>query len=290
VTELAIPQGVGWTALVVAAQRGAESRREDALFHDPLAEALRDLVGDGPGPDTPGLRTDTDGELTPMTRVMGDYLPLRTRWFDDVLVDATATGIDQVVVLAAGLDARPFRLAWPADTRIFEVDTAEVLTFKDEVVAAAGVAPTAERLAVAADLREDWPSALRAAGFDPARPTVWLAEGLLISLPAAGAEDLLGRLTELSAPGSRMATEYAAADPGDSMDATLAEDDPGLELFRELVDEGPPAPPREWFAAYGWGARVATLADAARVVGRPAPPVMDDEQGGMTSWLVDARR
>lgn len=289
-SELVIPQGVGWTALVVAAQRGAESRREDALFHDPLAEALRDLVGEGPGTDTPNLRTGADGEPTPITRVMGDYLPLRTRWFDDVLLAAVAGDIDQVVVLAAGLDARAYRLAWPAGTRIFEIDTDEVLTFKDEVVAAAAVTPGAERHAVTADLREDWPAALRAAGFDPTRPTVWLAEGLLIYLPADATQGLLARVTDLSAPGSVVATEYADADPASTMDDALVDGDPGLELFRDLVDEGPPAPPRAWFAEHGWDATPHTLAEVARTIGRPAPPVMDAEQGGMTSWLVEARR
>ena len=292
---LPIPHDVGWTALAVAAQRAAESRRPDALFHDPVAEALTDLVGEGAhgtGEDaTPPLRTDGDGAPTAMTRLMGDYLPVRTRFFDACLLAAVADGVDQVVILAAGLDGRAFRLDWPAGTRVFEVDVPDVHEFKDRVIES--LDPTTDRRTVAVDLRDDWPAALTAAGFDPDRPAAWLAEGLLIYLPAGANDLLLDRIGTLSAPGSRLALEYTDGDPADaqeeSMPAELA-GDPAMALFRDLVDEGPDTPPHAWLPARGWTATVSTLPEVARELGRRAPEAMDETRGGMRAWLVDARR
>jgi methyltransferase (TIGR00027 family) len=61
-----------------------------------------------------------------------------------------------------------------------------------------------ERITVAVDLREDWPNALAAAGHDPAVPTTWIAEGLLIYLPEEAMELLLARIGAQSATRSRM--------------------------------------------------------------------------------------
>ena len=286
-----IPQGVGWTALLVAAQRAAESRRPDALFHDPLAEALVDRVGEGGLGGTPALHSE-DGEPTPTTAMMGDYLPIRTRFFDDALLAATADGIGQVVLLAAGLDGRAFRLPWPAGTRVFEIDTAEVLGFKEELTG--DLATTAARTTVAVDLRDDWPAALRRAGFDPSRPTVWLAEGLLIYLPADANDALLARVGELSAPGSRIVTEHSEGDPSAAVhgDGTPPEvrDDPGFRLFTELVDEGPPDDPTPWLSRHGWAPTVHSLAEAAARVDRAVPPIMDAGRGGTALWLVEGTR
>jgi hypothetical protein len=105
---------------------------------------------------------------------------IRTRFFDDYLTAAIAARCHQVVLLAAGLDTRALRLAWPAGTRVFEIDLPGVLSFKDSVLAAQGAVPRCERIKVPADLCTDWTAALAEAGFDRSTPAAWLAEGLLI--------------------------------------------------------------------------------------------------------------
>jgi methyltransferase (TIGR00027 family) len=68
--------------------------------------------------------------------------------------------------------------------------------------------PIADRRAVAVDLRDDWPRALRNAGFDPTVPTAWSAEGLLVYLPSDAQDRLFDNITALSAHGSVVACEY----------------------------------------------------------------------------------
>ena len=134
-------------------------------------------------------------------------MAVRTKFFDEFFLDATNAGIRQVVILASGLDARAYRLPWPDGTTVYEIDQPQVIEFKSRTLAELGAQPTAHRRAVAIDLRDDWPAALRAAGFDPAQPSAWSAEGLLGYLPPDAQDRLLDTITELSAPGSRIATE-----------------------------------------------------------------------------------
>ena len=140
---------------------------------------------------------------------MADNMAVRTKFFDEFFLEATNAGIKQAVILASGLDARAYRLAWPAGTVVYEVDQPQVIEFKTRALAELGAAPTADRRVVAVDLRDDWPTALRTAGFDPSQPTAWSAEGLLGYLPPEAQDRLLDTITELSAPGSRIATESA---------------------------------------------------------------------------------
>jgi methyltransferase (TIGR00027 family) len=141
---------------------------------------------------------------------MRNYQAVRTHFFDAYFAAAAAVGIRQVVILAAGLDSRGYRLDWPAGTTVYEIDQPRVLSYKSATLTAHGVAPSADRREVPMDLRQDWPAALRAAGFDPAAPTAWLAEGLLMYLPAEAQDRLFEQITVLSAPGSRIAAETAA--------------------------------------------------------------------------------
>ena len=148
------------------------------------------------------------------------------------------------MILASGLDSRAYRLAWPAGTVVYEIDQAEGVEFKTRVLADLGAQPTAERRTVGIDLREDWPTALKAAGFDPAAPTAWLAEGLLIYLPPEAQDRLFDTITGLSAPGSALATEYVPgimdfdADKAREMASNLR--DRGLDLdMPSLVYAGP---------------------------------------------------
>ena len=147
---------------------------------------------------------------------MADNMAVRTKFFDEFFLGATNAGIKQAVILASGLDSRAYRLAWPAGTVVYEIDQPQVIEFKSRTLAELGATPTAYRRTVAIDLRDDWPAALRAAGFDPEQPTAWSAEGLLGYLPPEAQDRLLDTITELSAPGSRMATESARnPEPGD---------------------------------------------------------------------------
>ena len=277
-----IPDGVGWTALVVSAQRAAESRRPDALFHDPLAEALVDRIGE----QAVNVPPDAGGEATgDLAGAMGDFLPVRTCFFDRVIAEHPTP---QVVILAAGLDGRAYRLDRPAGTVIYEVDVPEVLAFRDAV--AEGLRPTVAHRSVGIDLREDWPAALRAGGFDPAVPTTWLLEGLLIYLPADAADLLLDRLTELSAPGSAVAVEYTDRDPAAAVSDHVGSD-PGFAEFARLVDEGPPDTPTRWLGARGWSVdEWSTVREQAQVLGRPVPAMMDPDRDGMDTWLARAHR
>jgi methyltransferase (TIGR00027 family) len=207
-----LASSVGATATMVAAARAMAGRAERPLINDPFAEPLVRAVG------VDVLTRLASGDLTPGERGgdagadlerMADNMAVRTVFFDDFFMDATSRGITQAVILASGLDSRAYRLAWPAGTTVYEVDQPEVIDFKSRTLAALGAVPTAFRRTVAVDLRADWPSALRQAGFDPARPTAWSAEGLLGYLPPDAQDKLLDTVTELSAPGSRLATESA---------------------------------------------------------------------------------
>src|SRR6202000_933978 len=141
---------------------------------------------------------------------------VRTKFFDEFFLDATNAGIRQAVILASGLDARAYRLPWPDGTMVYEIDQPQVIEFKSRALAELGAAPHSARKAVAVDLRDDWPSALLQAGFDPDQPSAWSAEGLLGYLPPEAQDRLLDTITALSAPGSRIATESKPnTQPGD---------------------------------------------------------------------------
>ncbi|MGO8769200.1 MAG: class I SAM-dependent methyltransferase [Mycobacterium sp.] len=223
-----LASSVGATATMVAAARAVATRAARPLINDPFAEPLVRAVG------VDLLARLASGELEPselndvhdgaagsagsagaMSR-MADNMAVRTKFFDEFFLDATKAGIRQVVILASGLDARAYRLPWPTGTVVYEVDQPQVIEFKTRTLADLGAAPTADRRVVAVDLRDDWPTALRTAGFDPAQPTAWSAEGLLGYLPPEAQDRLLDTITELSAPGSRFATESAPnPEPGD---------------------------------------------------------------------------
>jgi methyltransferase (TIGR00027 family) len=200
-----LASSVGVTATVVAMQRAVATRSGTAGVSDPYAEALVSAVG------LPTYTRHARGELgddAPVDAVrMADGIAARTRWFDEFVTDALAAGIRQFVILASGLDTRAYRLPWPADATVYELDQAAVIEFKTRTLADLGAVPAAEHRPIAVDLREDWPAALRATGYTTDRPTAWLAEGLLIYLPPEAQDRLLDNITELSAPGSRIATE-----------------------------------------------------------------------------------
>jgi methyltransferase (TIGR00027 family) len=206
---------------------------------------------------------------------------VRTRFFDDALRDATVAGCRQVVLLAAGLDTRAFRLDWSAGTSLFELDVADVLAFKECVLAANGARPRCERIVVTADLREDWPAALRGAGFSSAQPSAWLAEGILMYLDEAERDALLSAIGALSASGSHLALELPvwrlSAEVGESMArgvvrradfarvAAAAQSAPAGDADPSVADPG------AWLAGHGWRPSIFAVAKRFAAYGRAAP-------------------
>ncbi|MES3636085.1 class I SAM-dependent methyltransferase, partial [Mycobacterium intracellulare] len=202
---------VGATATLVAAGRARATNSAEPLIEDPFAEPLVRAVGIEflIRWATGELRASDvdDPEAAWGLQRMTTELVARTRYFDQFLKDATATGIRQAVILASGLDARGYRLSWPPGMTVYEIDQPDVLQFKAETLAQLGAEPTARLRMVPADLRHDWPAALLRSGFEPARPTAWIAEGLFGYLPPEAQDRLLDNVTHLSAPGSQMAME-----------------------------------------------------------------------------------
>ncbi|OBG27147.1 class I SAM-dependent methyltransferase [Mycobacterium sp. E3198] len=214
---------VGATATMVAAGRARATR--DALIDDPFAEPLVRAVGVDfmtrwAAGELRSTDVDVPGAPWGMQR-MTDMMAARTRFIDAFFAEAGEAGIRQVVILASGLDARAYRLPWAAGTTVFEVDQPEVIAFKSATISALGATPAAELRAVSIDLRHDWPSALRRAGFDAGRPAAWAAEGLLGFLPPEAQDRLLDQVTELSADGSRLVAEvfWNTGVSGDALNA-----------------------------------------------------------------------
>ena len=206
-----LASSVGATATMVAAARALASEDTDPIISDPFAAPLVRAVGIDfftrvvDGDIEPGdAGVDGTAELQTET----DSLAVRTRFFDEFFTDAAAAGIEQSVILAAGLDSRAYRLNWPAGSVVYEVDQPQVVMFKTETMAELGAEPTAQRRTVSIDLREDWPTALRDSGFDDTKPSAWSAEGLLMYLPPEAQDRLFDHITALSAQGSQIATEY----------------------------------------------------------------------------------
>ncbi|MDC8973503.1 SAM-dependent methyltransferase [Mycobacterium marinum] len=208
-----LASSVGLTATMVAAARAVAARDPEgagAVATDRFAEPLVRAVGVDFFTRMATGELDAaqlDEETAIGMRHFGAAMAIRTRFFDDFFLDATASGIRQAVILASGLDSRAYRLPWPAGTTLFEVDQPQVIDFKIATLSELGAQPTADRRAVAVDLREDWPAALRQAGFDPTERTAWIAEGLLGYLPAEAQDRLLDQIAAQSAAGSRFATE-----------------------------------------------------------------------------------
>lgn len=226
---------VGVTATMVAAGRAMATRAENPLINDPFAEPLVRAVGvDLLSRLATGATTVAELDSDPQRPFSGvanvaENMAVRTKFFDEFFLEATRAGIKQAVILASGLDARAYRLTWPDQTVVYEIDQPQVIEFKSRTLAELGATPSADRRAVSVDLRDDWPTALRQAGFNPALPTAWSAEGLLGYLPPEAQDRLLDTITELSAPGSRLATE--------GMNRTEPVDENDLRQHMEKVSE-----------------------------------------------------
>jgi methyltransferase (TIGR00027 family) len=271
-----LASSVGATATMVAAARALASREPDSLIDDPYAADLVRAVGvdfftrlvDG---DIPLSTLEGDGP-----RFMANVIAVRTRFFDDFFIHAGGAGIRQAVILAAGLDSRPYRLPWAAGTTVFEVDQPKVIEFKTTTMDAIGATPTADRRTVSIDLREDWPAALRRSGFDDSQPTAWSAEGLLVYLPPEAQDRLFDNITALSAPGSQLATEYhpdAGASIGERAAAMRAEwQQHGFDVnLADLFYRGERSHVVDYLTGHGWHVAARPRPDMFREYGREFP-------------------
>jgi methyltransferase (TIGR00027 family) len=289
-----LASSVGATATMVAAARALASREPEPLIDDPFAADLVRAVGvdfftrlvDG---EIPLSAMGSDGPL-----VMVDVMAVRTRFFDDFFVDAGKAGIRQAVILASGLDARPYRLPWPQGSAVYEIDQPKVIEFKTTTMESLGATPTAQRRAVAVDLRDDWPAALRRSGFDETQPTAWSAEGLLAYLPPDAQDRLFDNITALSAPGSQLATEYhpdggaAMSERAKTMGNPWREHGFDVDLT-QLFYRGKRNPVVDYLAGQGWQVSASTRPEVFARYGREFPAT-EDVAPLSTSMAVVAKR
>ena len=273
-----LASSVGATATAVAASRAVASQGPDALLDDPFAEPLVRAVGLDAFVKIVDGEAFLDDDPLMNRKTMSEQIAVRTRFFDDFFTTASEAGIRQAVILAAGLDTRGYRLHWPQGTVVFEIDQPDVIAFKTTTLDSLGAAPKATRNTVAIDLRDDWPAALRAAGFDQDQPTAWIAEGLLIYLPPDAQDRLLDNVTALSAPGSRLATEHMDMksmpdDWTEKLDERSRRAGSDIKLS-ELFYPGDRNTAREYLSSHGWEVSTPSTAEAFAANGFEVP---DDE-------------
>jgi methyltransferase (TIGR00027 family) len=295
-----ITESVGATALQVAAARAVETESENPLISDPFARMFLDAAGKGVWSlfADPALLDGVHPDVRMLVQAMVDFMAVRTVFFDEFFLTAAGAGIRQMVILASGLDARVWRLPWPDGTTVYEVDQPRVLDFKTAVLRRHGVRPVAKPVYVPVDLRQDWPRALRDAGFDPGVPTGWSAEGLLRYLPASAQDLLFERIHALSAAGSRLATNTVGIEALNperlarqrdqmrrlrSVATRLAKTD--VIDFEELWYPEERTDVGAWLNEHGWDASTATLQEWLARYGR-SEVAMDL----MPNRFVSARR
>ena len=265
---------VAATGLLVAAMRAEESTRDDRLFTDPFAEQL---AGEE------GRRLLAEAEAT-TGRGSSAQIVIRTRFWDEALLRANAEGCHQVVTLAAGMDARAYRLPWRAGTTLYELDQPQVIALKDDRLADAR--PMCERIAIAVNLADDWPKSLKAHGFSPSAKTAWLVEGLLQYLDAEAVDILFARIDVLSAAGSVLLYDIVGQ--------ALVESPflkPTLQFMEQL---GAPwtfatDSPAAMAETYGWTATVTDVATPGNEWQRWNHPVVPlDVAGAPRGYFVEA--
>lgn len=287
-----ITESVGATALGVAASRAVETAGANPLIRDEFAELL--VSSAGPiwarlaDAEVAWLEGDPHGQR--VHRLGCDYQAVRTHFFDEYFNAAGKAGIRQVVILAAGLDSRAYRLDWPSGTVVYEIDQPKVLDYKTEILGSQGAVPAAKRCAVAVDLRDDWPGALTSAGFDRTQPTAWLAEGLLPYLPSDAADRLFEIINSLSAPGSQVAVEaFNMKTNGNTGRWRRMRERLGLDIDVEALTYHEPdrSDAAEWLADHGWRVRSVSNREEMARLGRPVPEDLADE--AVRSTLLRAR-
>ena len=278
----AITELVGATALGVAAARAVETAGRDPLIHDDFAQTLVSSAGPAwarlADPELAWLDGDEHGQRA--HRLGIDYQAVRTHFFDEYFDNAVSAGIRQVVILAAGLDSRAYRLNWPPGTAVHEIDQPKVLEYKTGILERHGAVPTASRRPVPVDLRDDWPAALSATGFDRTQPTAWLAEGLLPYLPSDAQDRLFEMFTALSAPGSQVAIEVFGMNSRSNSQRWLRmRERLGLDVNVQALTYHEPdrSDAIQWLTDHGWQVNAVNNRDEMARLGRPVPEDLADE-------------
>lgn len=289
-----ITQSVGATALGVAAARAAETESENPLIHDPFARVFVDTAGEGmwsiyTNPTVLAKILETEPGVRARIQLMTDFFAIRTALFDEFFLGAADAGVRQVVILAAGLDARTWRLPWPDGTVVYELDQPKVLDFKFNTLREHGAYPTAQLVNVPIDLRQDWPKALQEAGFDASRPSAWSAEGLVRYLPAQAQDLLFERIHALSAAGSWLASNVPGegfADPDrvrrqredmQRMRAAIAKlVDAEITDFDDLWYPEERTALNVWLREHGWDVSASTFPELMARYRRGIPENLDD--------------
>ncbi|WP_458788644.1 SAM-dependent methyltransferase [Mycobacteroides chelonae] len=283
-----IASSVGATAVMVAAARAAETRSDAPLIRDPFAQLLVERAGAGAwsviaSDDVRRQLAELDPEADRIMQYAVDYQAVRTRFFDGFFERASRGGITQVVILAAGLDSRAYRLDWPAGTTVYEIDQPLVLQYKRQTLDEHDVRSACLRREVAVDLRQDWPVALQREGFDVTVPTAWLAEGLLMYLPTEAQDRLFELIVDQSAPGSRIAVEAVGPDNAkrhevrskmrehfDRARKLAGIEGESLDVGSLMYHDENRTDVPQWLAGRGWTVRAipaeAEMADAGRLV------------------------
>ena len=285
-----ITTSVGSTALFVAAARALEAQKPDPLAIDPYAEVFCHAVGGHWSDVLAGKAPDHMLKTSDFGAHFISFQGARTRYFDSYFRQAADAGVRQIVILAAGLDSRAYRLPWPTGTTVFELDRPQVLDFKREVLTGHGAESQAERREIAIDLREDWPQALRNSGFEVAKPSAWVVEGLLVYLPAAAQQQLFAGIHGLAAPGSRVAIEDRQLLDPHEFEARVEQERQqiaagGQGLFYQLVYNEQHAPADAWFSQRGWSVVTTRLADYLHECGRQVPG-LNTEAGPMIDSIT----
>jgi len=289
-----ITQSVGATALGVAAARAAETESANPLINDPFARVFINAAGKGmwsvyADPDVLAKLLEIEPDVRNRIQLMVDFMATRTAFFDEFFLGAADAGVRQVVILASGLDARSWRLPWPDGTVVYELDQPKVLEFKGSTLREHGAHPTAELVNIAIDLRQDWPKVLQEAGFDPSRPSVWSAEGLVRYLPAQAQDLLFERINSLTAPGSWLASNVPGegfTDPekvrrqredNQRIRATAAKlIDAEITDFDDLWYPEERTPVDSWLRERGWDVASASFPELMARYGRSIPQGAED--------------
>jgi methyltransferase (TIGR00027 family) len=289
-----ITQSVGATALGVAAARAAETESENPLINDPFARVFVEAAGEGiwsvyANPTLLAKLIEFEPDVQTRIQLMIDFFATRTAFIDEFFLGAADAGVRQVVILAAGLDARSWRLPWPDGTVIYELDQPKVLDFKTATLEQHGAHPTAQLVNIPIDLRQDWPKALREAGFDASRSTAWSAEGLVRYLSSQAQDLLFERIHSLSAAGSRLASNVPSAGFSDPKLVQRQRED--MRRVRatvaklvdaDITDDDDIWYPEErtaldvWLREHGWDVSMATFKELMARYGRGIPENLDD--------------
>lgn len=230
---------VPFTARLMAAMRAKETTRPDRLFNDSFAEQL---AGEE-------AFTFLEKKLKGEDRA---YVAVRTRFFDDFLFHSR-TQVNQIVILASGMDTRAYRLPWSPESKIYELDQPQVLETKAAILCDA--TPNCQHYTIPTDLTQPWSHLLLEQRYQPNLPSFWLLEGLLMYLTEPQVRQLLETISQLATIDSYLGL--------DLVNVKSIEYEPYKGYFRSGFDC-----PEKLLAEYGWKAEVIQPGDESAHFGR----------------------